>query len=77
MTNREKYVNAFKISFETKEAVEKFQFNVTPEWDSIGHMCLITALEEEFGVEFEPDEIMGISSFEKGIEVLKNKGIEI
>lgn len=77
MTNREKYINAFKTSFETEADVEKFQFNVTPEWDSIGHMCLITTLEEEFEIELEPSEIMGISSFERGIEVLKAKGIEI
>lgn len=77
MTNREKYINAFKISFETEAEVENFQFNVTPEWDSIGHMCLITALEETFEIEFEPDEIVEILSFEKGIEVLKNKGVEI
>lgn len=77
MTNREKYINAFKTAFETEADVETFQFKVTAEWDSIGHMCLLTAIEEAFGIEFEPDEIISISSFEKGIEVLRNKGIEI
>lgn len=77
MTNREKYINAFKTSFETEKDVNEFRFNSTPEWDSIGHMCLITALEEMFEMEFEPDEIMNFSSFEKGIEILRQKGIEL
>jgi acyl carrier protein len=27
-------------------------------WDSLGHVRLVTRLQEEFGVEFEVDEIM-------------------
>lgn len=27
-------------------------------WDSLGHVRLVTALQDEFGVEFEVDEIM-------------------
>lgn len=27
-------------------------------WDSLGHVRLVTALQEQFGLEFEVDEIM-------------------
>ena len=29
-----------------------------PGWDSLGHIRLVTALQELFGIEFEVDEIM-------------------
>lgn len=31
-------------------------------WDSLGHVQLVTRLQEEFGVEFEVDEIMRMES---------------
>ena len=32
-------------------------------WDSMGHMNLVVALEEEFGVEFKDDQAMKLLSF--------------
>ena len=32
------------------------------EWDSVAHMRLILAIESEFGVSFDPDEIAGLTS---------------
>lgn len=76
MTNLEKYRQAFIEAFEANEnEVENYVFGETEGWDSIGHMSLIVALEDAFGVEFEPEEIMTIRSFENGKEVLTNKGV--
>ena len=44
-------------------------------WDSLQHLNLMVALEEAFGVEFEPDEIVEISSIQDILSVLKNKGV--
>lgn len=33
-------------------------------WDSLAHMNLIAALEEEFGVQFQDQEIIQMTSFE-------------
>ena len=77
MTNMEKYIQAFSEAFEdTADAVKQYEFKVTPAWDSIGHMTLIAALEDTFDFELEPAEIRGITSFEKGIEVLRRKGVD-
>lgn len=77
MTNYEKYVNAFAEAFEADpEAVKEYAMGVTAGWDSIGHMSLIAALEDGFEIELEPDEMLGINSFETGMEVLSKKGIE-
>lgn len=31
-------------------------------WDSVGHLQLMLALEQEFGVQFEPDEFATLAS---------------
>lgn len=77
MTNREKYTAAFQTAFETKADVEGFQFQETEGWDSVGHMILVTTIEEAFGITLEPEEMIAISSYQNGIEILKSKGIEI
>jgi acyl carrier protein len=32
-------------------------------WDSVGHVMLVVALEKEFSIQFEVDEIMEFTSF--------------
>ena len=43
-------------------------------WDSLKHMNLILALEEEFGVVFSDEEIIELLSVEIIAETLKEKG---
>ncbi|NLM92922.1 MAG: acyl carrier protein [Bacteroidales bacterium] len=43
------------------------------EWDSLNHIKLILALEDEFQCEFEPDEMASMTSAGKIQEALKNK----
>ena len=50
---------------------DKLKYNDIPEWDSIGHMTLISGLEDEFKISIETDDIVDFSSFEKGKEILK------
>jgi acyl carrier protein len=36
----------------------------TPSWDSLAHLRLLMAVEEEFGVSFSPDQIAELDSVE-------------
>ena len=73
MSNLEKYKKAFVSSLNVNEDTlsEKLAYNDIPEWDSIGHMSLISALEDEFSISFETDDIVDFSSYIRGIEILK------
>jgi len=42
-------------------------------WDSLNHMNLVLALEEEFGIQFSDDQIVGMLSVEAMIAALKDK----
>ena len=77
MTNLEKYRQAFAEAFEVQpEETDAFVMGETEAWDSIGHMSLVASLEDAFGFELEPQEILAITSFEAGKKVLENKGIQ-
>ena len=72
MKNSEKYKKVFSETFEIKNNFnENLEYNSIEAWDSIGHMNLISALEEKFNVSFETDDIVDFSSFKKGKEILK------
>ena len=78
MTNKEKYKKIFIDSLSIKENFnETIKYNDIPEWDSIGHMTLMSGLEEGFNISLETDDIIDFSSFNKGIEILKKYKIEI
>ena len=72
MDNKEKYKQIFKNSLSIDENFsEELKYNDVPEWDSIGHMTLMSGLEEGFKITFETDDIIDFSSFKKGFEILK------
>ena len=78
MSNQEKYKQVFisSLSINDNDFKDSLKYNEIPEWDSIGHMTLISALEEAFKVTFEPDDIVDYSSYKKGIEILKKYKID-
>jgi acyl carrier protein len=47
-----------------------------PEWDSVGHMGLIAALEDAFDVLLDTDDIIELNSYEKGKEILLKYGVK-
>ncbi len=40
-----------------ENTLEDINMNTIENWDSLAHLKIIIALEEEFDIEFEPDEI--------------------
>lgn len=78
MTNREKYNRAFMESFDVEESqLSGLAYQDVPAWDSVGHMGLISELEDAFDIQFETDDIVDFNGYEKGIELLKKYSVEI
>tara|TARA_B110000211_G_scaffold5122_1_gene5649 strand:- start:265 stop:507 length:243 start_codon:yes stop_codon:yes gene_type:complete len=76
--NINKYEKIFTKSFKIKkEKLKKLKYNSIPQWDSIGHMSLITALEEAFNISIEMDDIIDFSSYEFGKKILQKYKIKI
>ena len=79
MSNLDKYQKCFEEAFSisSDKFSVKLKYNDIPEQDSIGHMTLMSSLEETFGISIETDDIVDFSSFEKGKEILKKYKVEI
>ena len=72
MSNKKKYQDIFikSLAIDSKKFDENFKYNDIPEWDSIGHMTLISGLEDGFKISIETDDVIDFSSFKKGYEIL-------
>lgn len=73
MNNLEKYKKAFvdSLSLSNSVKVEKLEYQSIDEWDSIGHMTLMSELESTFNITIDTDDIVEFGSFDKGKEILK------
>ena len=74
MTNLEKYNNVFCENLNvTTDQLAGLKYQGVELWDSVGHMTLVAALEDAFDIMMETDDIIDLSSYEKGKEILKTK----
>ena len=72
-TNKKKLIKLFATSLNISETIvnDNLKYNEIEEWDSIGHMSLMSAIEDEFKISLETDDIIDFSSFKKGTEILE------
>lgn len=78
MTNQEKYVNAYVQALEIAPGdAPALVYGQSASWDSVGHMALVAGLEDAFDIMIEMDDIIDLSSFEKGKEILRKYDVEI
>jgi len=79
MSNLEKYRDVFKNCFGVTDDIlnDKFVYQCVPAWDSVGHMGMVAALEDAFGIMMETEDIIEFSSYTVGIDKLRKYGIEI
>ncbi len=79
MNNKDKYDKVFIDCFSVdKVKLEKnLEYNSITQWDSVGHMSMIAALEEAFDIVFEMDDIIDFSSYNAGKEILKKYKVNI
>ena len=72
MENLEKYNNAFVEVFGAKveDLNDNYGKDTVEEWDSVHQLSLIAQLEDAFDIMFDPEDIMEMTSYAKGKELL-------
>ncbi|MFG2077286.1 acyl carrier protein [Nonomuraea maritima] len=55
--------------------VDGLEYRAVPQWDSLAHMALIAAMEDEFSVMIDTDEMIDMASFATAAELLEKHGI--
>ena len=78
MTSIEKYNEVFITSLQVMSVqLTDLTYQSVPAWDSVGHMGLITALEEAFDIMIDTDDIIDFSSYEVGKVILKKYNVDL
>lgn len=72
-----KKIFAEALDIPESEVYEDLKYNTISQWDSIAHMALIAALDKEFNITMETDDIIDLSSFSKAKEILTKYGVEV
>jgi acyl carrier protein len=55
--------------------VANLNYRDIPEWDSLGHMTLVAAIEDQFDVQLDTEQVIGLSSFKIAVETLRGLGV--
>lgn len=79
MTNLEKLEKIFceVFSIETSSLGSNFEKNTVENWDSVHQLYLTTALEDEFDIMLDAEDILEITSFEKVKDILRKYEIDL
>ncbi len=74
MSNTDKLAQCFRDILELKNTddVTALAYQQHPSWDSVAHMRLIAALETEFDIMMETDQILDLSDYSKAIKILES-----
>jgi acyl carrier protein len=71
LENRVKRIVSDIFSVPLSELTAQSSPETIASWDSIGHLDLVLALEQEFGVRLEPNEVPQMGDVEKIGQILK------
>ena len=71
---RDKLEILFKNTFNIKdEDISKASQNNLKNWDSVNHMNLILAIEKEFDITLDNNDVIKLSDFKSCFQLIKNK----
>jgi acyl carrier protein len=78
MTDIDRLRATFRTSLELPDTfdVDSLEYRGIEKWDSLAHMALVAAIEDEFGVMIDTDDVIDMSSFGKAREILAKHGVE-
>lgn len=73
----ERLRNVFRNSLEIPNelSVDDLEYRGSAQWDSLAHMSLVAAIEDEFGVMLDTDEVIDLSSFNRAQQILEKHGV--
>lgn len=78
MNNLAKYDSAFTEIFQLQASdLPNLKYQDHATWDSVGHMQLMAALEDAFGIELDIDDIIEFSSYQAGKAILAKYGVTV
>lgn len=63
------------IGIPERDVVDGLAYSTIKQWDSVGHMALVAAIEGEFNVMLDTDDIIAMSSVAVAKQILQKHGV--
>jgi acyl carrier protein len=57
--------------------VDDLHYQDSDKWDSLAHMSLVAAIEDEFSVMIDTDDVINMSSFAEATRILGKYGVTV
>ena len=70
------FVESLGIDASTTKWAE-LKYRSIPEWDSVAHMQLVAEIEDNFDIMLETDDVIGMSSYDVAVDILKRYGVDL
>jgi acyl carrier protein len=72
----DKVVSAFSrvLGIPPEQVTDDLRYASIPQWDSIAHMSVISALEEQFEIMIDMDDVIDMNSVGKAREIVNKYG---
>ena len=70
MKNKVKNVFVKCLGVSADDIKDELTYKSIAQWDSVAHMSLITALEDEFDIMIEIDDVIDLNSVSKAYEIV-------
>ena len=77
--NYPRLTNCFSqtLGIPAAEVTDGLAYNSIKQWDSVAHMALVAAIENEFNIMLDTDEIIALSSVAVARQILGRKGVSL
>jgi acyl carrier protein len=78
MTELRRLSSAFRTSLDlpADADVTGLRYQDNDKWDSLAHMSLIAAIEDEFSIMLDTDDVINLSSFVEATRILGKYGVD-
>ncbi|RZU51749.1 acyl carrier protein [Krasilnikovia cinnamomea] len=77
MTDLQRLRDVFRAALDlpADAPVDDLHYQDHEKWDSLAHMSLIAALEDEFSVMIDTEDVINMSSFSEAMKILGKYGV--
>ena len=77
-TNSQKYDAVFMETFMVEASeLSNLKYQDVIAWDSVGHMSMVAELEDIFDIEMDIDDIIDLTDYQKGKELIQKYGVSL
>jgi acyl carrier protein len=70
-----KQIFADSLKIPVEKVTDDLTYSSIKEWDSIGHMALVAAIDQGFDIMMETEDVIDMSSFPRAKELLTKYGV--